>query len=59
MVPKVPTRTLMSLSVESKKPLQQTEANTNRENELQKIKEDEKSTRNREGSKKDLIVHKP
>jgi hypothetical protein len=41
MVPKEPTRTLMSLSVERKKPLQQTEANTNREKELQ----NEKKTR--------------
>jgi hypothetical protein len=38
MVPKEPTRTLMSLSVERKNPLRQTAANANREEELQNKK---------------------
>jgi hypothetical protein len=58
MVPKEPTGTLMSLSVERKKPLPQTEANTNR-GELQKKKKTREEHTQQARSKKDLIVHKP
>jgi hypothetical protein len=52
MVPKEPTRTLISLSVDRKKPLQQTEANANRDEKLQK-KEKTREEHTQQGRKQE------